>query len=82
MRLKTTFNVVVLSVLSFGYYRIVTFTDISQRSFEVARATYNISQEEEKVDDFETESSSEVIRRRQRKRPGLLDSDSDSNDSD
>ena len=41
-----------------------------------------ISQEEEKVDDFGRESSSEVIRRRPRKRPGLLDSDSDSNDSD
>ena len=40
MRFITTFNVVVLSVLSFGYYRIVTFTDIFQRSFEVARATY------------------------------------------
>ena len=40
MRLKKTFNVVVLSVLSFGKYRILTFTERYQRSFEVARATY------------------------------------------
>ena len=39
MRFITTFNVV-LSVLGFGYYRIVTITDIFQRSLKVARATY------------------------------------------
>ena len=42
MRLKKTFNVVVLSVLSFGKYRILTFTERYQRSFEVARATYKL----------------------------------------
>ena len=40
MRLKKTFNVVVLSVFSFGKYRILTYTERYQRSFEVARATY------------------------------------------
>ena len=38
MRLKNT--VVVLSVFSFGKYRILTYTENYQRSFEVARATY------------------------------------------
>ena len=40
MRLKKTLNVVVLSVFSFGKYRILTYTERYQRSFEVARATY------------------------------------------
>ena len=38
MRLKKTFNVVVLSVFSFGKYRILTYTERYQPSFEVARA--------------------------------------------
>ena len=46
MRLKNTFNVVVLSVFSFGKYRILTYTERYQRSFEVARATYKYTIEQ------------------------------------
>ena len=34
------FNVLVLLVLSFGKYIILTYTERYQRSFEVAQATY------------------------------------------
>ena len=45
MRLKNIFNVLVLLVLCFGKYRILTYTERFQRSFEVARATYKYLEE-------------------------------------